>query len=208
MEIKAEDESLIRRYLLGTLSQAELRQIEERIMTDEDFFHEVILQEEELIEDYICGSLSEKDSEKVRKFSLSGHYDPQEIRFVEDLRSFAQHQPPIKSSSQSKKLPQLQSWLNFSRSNFRLISFSLVASILLLLVIISWLMARVLLLDAQLERARAEQSGEQDRTESRQLEELQAENRELAEKLQQEQERSAELEREMAASVQNPMANN
>jgi hypothetical protein len=51
----------IRRFLLGMLDDTEHQRIEEHLISDRDFFEQVLIVEDELIDEYLDGSLSEKD---------------------------------------------------------------------------------------------------------------------------------------------------
>lgn len=51
------DTMLIRNYLLGRLSEEGQTQVEERLMTDDEFFAQLLVEEDELIDDYLRGLL-------------------------------------------------------------------------------------------------------------------------------------------------------
>ena len=71
MEYVVEREEAIKRYVLGQLSEDERYDIELRVLTDSDYFTELLLVEDELTDDLIWGALSNNDQERVKKLFLS-----------------------------------------------------------------------------------------------------------------------------------------
>jgi len=71
MEYVVEREEAIKRYVLGQLSENERYEIELRVLTDTDYFTELLLVEDELTDDLINGALSNQDQERVKKLFLS-----------------------------------------------------------------------------------------------------------------------------------------
>jgi len=61
MALNDHDQTRIREYLLGHLSDEELEKIEERLMTEDDLFEELEISKSELIEEYCAGELSHDD---------------------------------------------------------------------------------------------------------------------------------------------------
>ncbi len=51
----------IKHYLLGMLDAEEQQRIEEHLISDRDFFEQVMIVEDELIDEFLDGSLSEKE---------------------------------------------------------------------------------------------------------------------------------------------------
>jgi len=71
MEYVVEREEAIKRYVLGQLSENERYDIELRVLTDSDYFNELLLVEDELTDDLISGALSNHDQERVKRLFLS-----------------------------------------------------------------------------------------------------------------------------------------
>src|SRR6185503_19764529 len=61
MALSEHDQTNIRRYLLGNLSEDEHEKIEERLIADDDLFEELEISKGELIEEYRAGELSQQD---------------------------------------------------------------------------------------------------------------------------------------------------
>jgi len=74
------------RYLLGTLSEGERAQFEERYFSDDAEFEEIEIAEEELIDRYVRGELSKSDRDRFEQ-TLAG--SPRLTERVEFARVFA-----------------------------------------------------------------------------------------------------------------------
>jgi hypothetical protein len=61
MALSNNDQIRVRDYLLGHLSEDEQEKIEERLITDDEFFDELEISKDELIEEYQAGELAQKD---------------------------------------------------------------------------------------------------------------------------------------------------
>ncbi|HSF23492.1 MAG TPA: tetratricopeptide repeat protein, partial [Blastocatellia bacterium] len=62
---------LIRRYLLGQVSEDERQQLEERIMTDTELFNRVLLAEDDLTEQYVRKEMTEQDRLRFEEVFLA-----------------------------------------------------------------------------------------------------------------------------------------
>lgn len=72
MTIHTEEESQVRRYLLGELTEAEAETLEERVFTDTEYFEFVTGVEQELIRDFLAGDLGNLENKKFKeKYSSS-----------------------------------------------------------------------------------------------------------------------------------------
>jgi hypothetical protein len=71
MALSKNDQDTIRGYLLGRLTDEERQNIEERLMTDDDFFEELEISKEEVIEDYCAGELTSKEQEWLEQHLLA-----------------------------------------------------------------------------------------------------------------------------------------
>lgn len=89
MNEAANELSLIRKYLLGSLKGEEREQLEERVLFDPEFKNQVLLVEENLIEEYAAGEL---EGEERQGFQRMFYPNPQrrlEVRVVERLQQEA-----------------------------------------------------------------------------------------------------------------------
>src|SRR5215470_4066553 len=74
------------RYLLGTLSEGERAQLEERYFSDDAEFEEIEIAEEELVDRYVRGELSQGDRHRFEQMLASS---PRLTERVEFARVFA-----------------------------------------------------------------------------------------------------------------------
>jgi len=90
---KAEDEKLIRLYLLGELTEDDRRRLETRVFDDEEFaarFPEHLsLLEDELIEDYVKGALTPREKNHFEDHFLRTPQRREKLSFVESLSKYA-----------------------------------------------------------------------------------------------------------------------
>ena len=89
MELRIEDEDVIRRYLLGQLSEDEREQFEKRMMTDNDLYDRLLLAEDEMVEDYIENKLPNREQEAFKSSYLSTADGQKRVSFEKDLREYA-----------------------------------------------------------------------------------------------------------------------
>ena len=89
-----QDGGLIRRYLLGRLSEDELDQLEERMMADNEFFDRVLLAEDEMIEDYVHDELSASDRGGFEASFLSTPEGRQQVAFAKALSKYVKDDAP------------------------------------------------------------------------------------------------------------------
>jgi predicted transcriptional regulator len=65
MEHAVEREQLIRNYVLGYLAEEERTRVEIGVLTDRDYYNELLLVEDELTDDLIIGGLSDYEKERI-----------------------------------------------------------------------------------------------------------------------------------------------
>lgn len=83
------DRQALRDYLLGGLLAEDQRQkIEERLLTDTDYFEELLLAEDELIDQYVGGSLSAEERSKFEQHFLSTAARHRKLKFAQVLRRY------------------------------------------------------------------------------------------------------------------------
>src|SRR5688500_19900460 len=85
---------VVRRYLLGGLSEEAGRGVEERLMTDEHFLEELTLAEGELIDDYVAGRLSDAERAEFEGHFLSSESRRRQLSFTQALSRYAADHAP------------------------------------------------------------------------------------------------------------------
>ena len=92
MDYKLKDKSLIRAYLLGELAEAERQVFEQRMMTEDEFYNQVLLAEDELVEEYALGRLTGKQKERFEASFLSTPEGREQLSLTSDLIRYASEQ--------------------------------------------------------------------------------------------------------------------
>ncbi len=85
----SELENKLARYLLGELSERERIEIEERYLSDGDFFDEMSVAEDELIDAYVRGRLSGEDRELFEQNFLCSAARRERLKSAQALMRFA-----------------------------------------------------------------------------------------------------------------------
>ena len=80
------DENLLRNYLLAQLAENEQDMVEERLLTDPEFFETSLIIEGELLDDYVMGSLSEYDRMKLESGLLTNVQQQRRVQLIRLLR--------------------------------------------------------------------------------------------------------------------------
>lgn len=101
-----EDQSHIKKYLLGELAEGDRQVIEERLMTDRDFSEKVLIVESELIEDYLDGILSEPDQSKFLKYILSTDKQAEKLKLAKALNRYTRVDAAANSPPEINPSPQ------------------------------------------------------------------------------------------------------
>jgi hypothetical protein len=87
-------EELIRKFLLGDLSQEKQEQLEEQLMTDNELYEHLLLLEDELVEQYLDGELTPEEAGQFDSHFLCTHGRQHKLRFARALRDYVRDAPP------------------------------------------------------------------------------------------------------------------
>ena len=99
MKTQTEAQQAIRRYLLGQLPQAELPQLEARLLNDGEFYEELLIVEDELVDDYLAGELSVLERGAFENFFLSTPERIHKVRFGRAFKKYVTVSPATEPSS-------------------------------------------------------------------------------------------------------------
>ncbi len=144
MNIDANDEILIRRYLLGLISEAELENVESRVMTDDGFFQQINLVEDELIDEYLDGDLSSKDCRAFEDIFLRAPERQNKLRFARALHTYAANAARSAASEpQAQAVPWWQPVLALLTPPRNVLAFSLATAVVAILVGGPWAYLRI-----------------------------------------------------------------
>jgi hypothetical protein len=99
---------LIRRYLLGDLTEPERQLLEDKIMCESGLFRELLVVEDELIDEYVCDSLS--DTERTAFEASFLHHNEErhrKLRFASALKTYLSRDPkpqPVQTSAEPRRM--------------------------------------------------------------------------------------------------------
>lgn len=206
MKDQVDDETVIKQYLLGKLPEEDQRRLEERLLMDDDYFHQLLAIESELVDEYLGGGLDAHEREKFETHFLSTPARHQELRFAKTFKTYISTKSVAagKSSPSASPATHTSSWRAyvpaFMRGQSRAAHWALAFTLLVMVFGGWWMIAKMRGLQAEVEQLRAVQSVPQPaNTDSqRQLSEERARAEQLHEELQRERNERAELEKQLA----------
>jgi hypothetical protein len=97
-ELKLEDESLIRRYMLGDVSEDERTSIEKRLMTDSEYLGRLQLVETDLADDYASGALKGRERQQFERHFLTAPQHRERARVAAALRAYGAAKREIRTA--------------------------------------------------------------------------------------------------------------
>src|SRR5262245_20740400 len=78
----------LRLWLLGLLPDPESRVLEERLITDAEFYEELLIVEDELIDEYIADRLSADERAAFESYFMNSPERQEQFRIANALRSY------------------------------------------------------------------------------------------------------------------------
>ena len=195
-----DNDSMIKQYLLGELTEEGQQQIEERLLRDGDYFEHLQLCEDELVDEYVRGGLPPDEQRRFDNHFLSTPERHEKLRFARALRRYvsAAVEAEPATTARSARSQLLSASL---RGRLPVMAYSLAAA--LLLVLGGTVIFRNWQLQNQLAQIRSQQSAglRSERELQRQLQEQRAGYMELVKELQHEKDQRAMLERNVSPSI-------
>jgi hypothetical protein len=88
MSTQAKAPEDLRLWLLGLLPDHESRVLEERLITDADFYEELLIVEDELIDEYIAGRLTTDERTAFESYFMNSPERQEQFRIANALRSY------------------------------------------------------------------------------------------------------------------------
>jgi len=145
--VKSQAETLheIRQYLLGTLSQGQVAEFEERLLSDGEIYEELLIVEDELVDQFLSGELSATERERVESHFLSTPQRREQLRFAQLLRRYvSDHTPQTAGDATSEPsavavVAKRRSFLSRVLPQNHALAFSMIVVLLLLVVGGFWL---------------------------------------------------------------------
>jgi len=163
MELRAEEVILIRGYLLGEIAEQDPNLIEARLLTDPQYFNQLVRVEEELTDQYVRRELSQHEREMFEGHFMNAPERREDVAFARALHRYVSSEAIVRPVASGPRV-----WTAFltDRSPRWLVTrnASLAFTAVLLTVAVAWLLMET----ARLQRRLAEVGAE--RAESRRLE--------------------------------------
>lgn len=132
--MESQEQESIRAYLLGLVEQNELPAVEEHLLTDNDFYEELLISEDELIDDYLADKLSPSDRIQFEEHFLITPERAQKVRFGRALKMYTADNGKVSVTARRWWSPAIL----FSSANASP-SLALGAAVLVLVLGVSWL---------------------------------------------------------------------
>jgi hypothetical protein len=187
MELRAEEVILIRRYLLGDIAEQDRELIEVRLLTDPQYFNQLVRVEEELTDRYVRRDLSRHEREMFENHFMNAPERREDVAFAQALHRYVSSEAIEKPVAGGPRawtvfLTDLSPRWRMARNA------ALACAALLMTVAVAWLLMET----ARLQRRLAEVVAE--RAESRRLEQ------ELTQRLDEQRSRGEDLARQLEIS--------
>ncbi len=148
MKSTAEEQNAVQQYLLGLLPPERLPALEERLLTDEAFFNELLIAEEELIDRYLAGQVYGAEREGFESHFLLPPERRKKLRFARTLRRCVAAkgavevevaaESPEKKREAARPFERRPTFLSTLRGRSPALTASMAAAALLLLLVGSW----------------------------------------------------------------------
>jgi hypothetical protein len=184
----------MKKYLLGELAESVQQELEQRLMTSNEYFEELLVAEDELVDEYLHGALSAHEQEKFDNHFLCTPERREKLMFSRSLQRYV--------SANAKRSPRTAwAWppfFSFLRASYVTPGWSMATALLMMVLGGSWLSVRVQLLQHGLEQAR-NQRGTEAQELQQQVAQLHERNDQLTRQLQEQQRQHGALEEELAA---------
>ena len=88
MQLDLKEQESLRQYLLGSLPEEEISALEERLLTEADFYEELLVVEDELIDQYLSGEQSPAEREKFESHFSQAPERQRKVRFARTLQKY------------------------------------------------------------------------------------------------------------------------
>ena len=205
MSFTDKDEILIRRYLLGEVTDGEREQVERQLMTDRQYLDHILRVEERLMDEYVRGELDLDEREPFETRFLSAPERRDKLEFAESLNRYIVGARDWKSADVADTDDEASGrkgatvWL--SRMPVR----PAIALLAVATLVLAACTTMLLLQNARLKKQVHEQQANLDQAEEslrRQLDEQMGRSEELARQLEQSQKEMSRIDQELSSLKQ------
>jgi hypothetical protein len=199
MEQSAKETILIRRYLLGDIAEPYRELIEARLLTDPQYFNQLVRGEEELTDQYVRRDLSQAEREMFESHFVNGPERREDVAFALALHRYVSSKAigrPVAGGPRAWTafLTDLSPRWRMARNA------ALACAALLLTVAVAWLLMETARLQRRLAEVAAEraESRRMEQELKRSLDEQRSRGEDLARQLEISRSRLAQIDREIA----------
>jgi hypothetical protein len=199
MELSVEEVILIRRYLLGEIAEQDRNPIEVRLLTDPQYFDQLVRVEDELTDQYVRCELSRHEREMFEDHFMNAPERREDVAFALALHSYVSSEATGRTVASGPR-----AWTAFLTDwspRWRMaMNASLACAGLLLTVAVAWLLMETARLQRRLAEVGAERA-ESKRLEqelNRQVDEQRSRGEDLARQLEISRSQLAQMDREIA----------
>jgi hypothetical protein len=192
-----ESDISMKRYLLGELAEPEQQALEERLMTSDEYFDQLLIAEDDLVDEYLRGTLSAREKERFNGHFLCTPERRHKLNFSRSLQRYvATH-----AETQRRTVWGWPGFPNLQRLPHRILEWSLAAALSLIVLGGGWLTYRIQGLEQLFEQARSQPMipAGQPQDWQQQLTQLRGRNDQLVRELQHQEQQQAALQEELNA---------
>jgi hypothetical protein len=155
LEANRTQQQTIRDYLLGSLLTEQQAQFEERLLTSDEVHEELLIVEDELIDEYLREQLPASDRESFESHFLAAPEHQEKLRFARTFRKYVaaesaalpqegdavplSERDTVEFPRPKTRRPAKSRWLGFLPIRNPIYGYALTATVLLLVVGVSWI---------------------------------------------------------------------
>lgn len=147
METKTTQQQTIREYLLGRLPPEQQAQFEERLLTSDEVYEELVIVEDELVDEYVREELPASDRESFESHFIAAPEHQEKIRFARTFGKYVAEGPKheVAADERVADVPPMQAfrpsprWLGFLPIRTPIYGYAMTAVVVLVLVSVSWI---------------------------------------------------------------------
>jgi len=148
MKYSVEEELLLKRYLLGELSQSEQSEVEERLFADPEYFSQFRAAEDELIDEYLYGDLDGSERERFEKYFVTTPERRESLRVARALQQYIVKNGSSAATEYAGEVPATafsakRSILDILGLRSNALRFSMAAAVIVIVAGVVWLVVRM-----------------------------------------------------------------
>ena len=145
MKNPLEEELLLKRFLLGELSQSEQSEVEERLFADPQYFSQFRAAEDELIDEYLYGDLDRSEQERFEKHFVTTPERRESLKVARALQQYIVKKGPSVATEFADNVSAPRSKrtiLDILGISGNALRFAMTAAVILIVALAVWLVVR------------------------------------------------------------------